>query len=85
MRYGACTRLMYCVLLVLGGQFDRLERASREELIRKYLASRSHFDRQQKRPADGGGDGWRPQMASAMQSERMKEWEREDASVSDKS
>lgn len=74
-------------------QFDHLERAGREELIRKYLAAKSHFGTMR-----GGGDkgeggrkegertgGWRGKMAAQMREERMREWEREASTVSNTS
>jgi hypothetical protein len=67
------------------GQFTRLEGCSREELVKKFLAAKSHFA-QKSSSGDGGGaatgeSDWGDKMHRRMDKERQKEWRREEAQV----
>eukprot|EP00602_Paraphysomonas_sp_CaronLab_P009191 CAMPEP_0185032872 /NCGR_PEP_ID=MMETSP1103-20130426/21368_1 /TAXON_ID=36769 /ORGANISM="Paraphysomonas bandaiensis, Strain Caron Lab Isolate" /LENGTH=701 /DNA_ID=CAMNT_0027568937 /DNA_START=35 /DNA_END=2137 /DNA_ORIENTATION=+ len=53
--------------------FDRLERATREELIKKYLAAKSHFGGHDT-SADAGA-GWRARMNDELREKRQRERE----------
>jgi hypothetical protein len=71
-------------------QFSRLEGCSREELVKKFLAAKSHFAQQKSSPgerdgsaakAPSGESGWGEKMQRRMERERQREWRREEAQV----